>query len=100
MRADIFFAFPHVAVSSEGEEGLVQRIGREKISSACGALLAIQGEAKGWAGDKNYDDDAEYTVLRNKVLHKVSASSEPAHALDRLQNRFNSVFNSVRLHTR
>ncbi|GAQ84874.1 hypothetical protein KFL_002100040 [Klebsormidium nitens] len=68
----VFFAFPHVAVSADGAEGMVQRIGREKISSACGALIAIQGEAKGWSGDAQYPDDIEYTILRNKVLHKQS----------------------------
>jgi hypothetical protein len=68
----IFFAFPHVAVSADGSEGLVQRIGREKISSACGALIAIQGEAKGYKGEAQYQDDIEYTILRNKVLHKAS----------------------------
>lgn len=72
----IFFAFPHVAVSANGEEGLVQRIGREKISSACGALLAIQGEAKSWSGDASIPDDPEYQVLRNKVLHKQSCQCE------------------------
>eukprot|EP00243_Klebsormidium_subtile_P000160 TRINITY_DN1024_c0_g1_i1.p1 TRINITY_DN1024_c0_g1~~TRINITY_DN1024_c0_g1_i1.p1 ORF type:complete len:486 (+),score=115.64 TRINITY_DN1024_c0_g1_i1:231-1688(+) len=72
----IFFAFPHVAIGADGSEGMVQRIGRVHTSSACGALIAIQGEARGWSGDKQYEDDVEYTILRNKVLHKQSCQCD------------------------
>ena len=43
----IFFSLPHVAVDSSGALGKIQRPGRAKVSSACGALGAALGELQG-----------------------------------------------------
>eukprot|EP00961_Rhodomonas_salina_P002487 34661-Rhodomonas_salina.1 len=42
----IFWVAPHIALPIHGETGTVYRPGREKPSTACGALLAVLGEMK------------------------------------------------------
>eukprot|EP00245_Coleochaete_scutata_P005498 TRINITY_DN19109_c0_g1_i1.p1 TRINITY_DN19109_c0_g1~~TRINITY_DN19109_c0_g1_i1.p1 ORF type:complete len:449 (-),score=89.62 TRINITY_DN19109_c0_g1_i1:490-1836(-) len=69
----IFFAFPHISIGETGETGSLLRRGRGKPSSACGALIAIKGEAS-QARDETKEpypsDDFEYVSLRRKVLSK------------------------------
>ncbi len=38
----MFFAFPHIAINSEGEVGAITRPGRPKKSCACGALQKVR----------------------------------------------------------
>jgi len=65
----IFFAFPHISIGESGEVGSILRRGRGKPSSACGALIAIKNDAtKGAAADNVDPDDAEYGLLKKKIL--------------------------------
>ncbi|GJP46762.1 hypothetical protein CLOM_g6004 [Closterium sp. NIES-68] len=63
----IFFAFPHVSIGESGDVGSLLRRGRGKPSSACGALIAIQGDIN--AGKATVSDpyDEEYVLLKKKV---------------------------------
>ena len=70
--ADVFFAFPHIAVSETGSIGDLVRVGRDKISQACGALVAIKGiAARGETLPEDPEDD-ELVKLTSKVLAHVS----------------------------
>ncbi|GJP47137.1 hypothetical protein CLOM_g6366 [Closterium sp. NIES-68] len=71
----IFFAFPHVSIGESGEVGSLLRRGRGKPSSACGALIAINNDINGGAAPSMDSDDPEYTLLRKKIMTKVSKSS-------------------------
>ncbi|GJP68858.1 hypothetical protein CLOP_g25507 [Closterium sp. NIES-67] len=71
----IFFAFPHVSIGESGEVGSLLRRGRGKPSSACGALIAINNDINGGAAPSMDSDDPEYTLLRKKIMTKVSEST-------------------------
>ena len=53
-----------------GEVGSLLRRGRGKPSNACGALIAIKNTASTPAAED--PDDAEFVLLKNKVLGSVS----------------------------
>ncbi|CAI5952572.1 unnamed protein product [Closterium sp. NIES-64] len=72
----IFFAFPHVSVGESGEVGSLLRRGRGKSSSACGALIAIKNDINAGNGPSPDDDDAEYQLLKTKVMEKVQRKKE------------------------
>ncbi|CAI5475815.1 unnamed protein product [Closterium sp. Yama58-4] len=71
----IFFAFPHVSIGESGEVGSLLRRGRGKPSSACGALIAINNDINSGAAPSMDSDDPEYTLLRKKIMTKVSGSN-------------------------
>jgi hypothetical protein len=64
----VFFAFPHISIGESGEVGSILRRGRGKPSSACGALIAIKNLAKDGPSSDIDPDDAEFVLLKNKVL--------------------------------
>ncbi|CAI7750368.1 unnamed protein product [Closterium sp. NIES-53] len=68
----IFFAFPHVSIGESGEVGSLLRRGRGKASSACGALIAINNDINNGVAPSMDSDDPEYTLLRKKIMTKVS----------------------------
>ncbi|CAI5457680.1 unnamed protein product [Closterium sp. Yama58-4] len=68
----IFFAFPHVSIGESGEVGSLLRRGRGKPSSACGALIAINNDINNGTAPSMDSDDPEYTLLRKKIMAKVS----------------------------
>lgn len=68
----VFFAFPHVSVGESGEVGSILRRGRGKPSHACGALIAIQSDAKAGHEITDDGDDFEYVTLKKKVLSETS----------------------------
>ncbi|CAI5963120.1 unnamed protein product [Closterium sp. NIES-65] len=68
----IFFAFPHVSIGESGEVGSLLRRGRGKPSSACGALIAINNDINNGVAPSMDSDDPEYTLLRKKIMAKVS----------------------------
>eukprot|EP00241_Pyramimonas_parkeae_P023442 CAMPEP_0114300850 /NCGR_PEP_ID=MMETSP0059-20121206/13783_1 /TAXON_ID=36894 /ORGANISM="Pyramimonas parkeae, Strain CCMP726" /LENGTH=284 /DNA_ID=CAMNT_0001423529 /DNA_START=411 /DNA_END=1261 /DNA_ORIENTATION=- len=43
----VFIVGPHIAISSEGEVGAVERPGRPGLSGACGAIIAFNNELAG-----------------------------------------------------
>jgi len=79
--AKMFTVAPHVAVDENGNVGLVKRIGRSAISSACGALIAYHGEISGGKLNLASDPlDIEMCLLRQNLsasinAHKMSAMS-------------------------
>lgn len=63
---------PHIAISETGEVGKVQRRGREKISSACGALIAFQGElAVGSVNVGVKPNDIEQCTLKQALVPRL-----------------------------
>jgi hypothetical protein len=42
----VFFAFPHVAINSAGEVGVISRPGQPRTSCACGALAKALSQFK------------------------------------------------------
>ena len=43
----LFIVGPHIAISADGEIGKVERVGRDGLSGACGAMIAFAGEIAG-----------------------------------------------------
>ncbi|CAI5525760.1 unnamed protein product [Closterium sp. Naga37s-1] len=72
----IFFAFPHVSIGESGEVGSLLRRGRGKASSACGALIAINNDINNGVAPSMDSDDPEYTLLRKKIMAKVSGGNK------------------------
>ena len=72
LPADIFFAFPHVSIGESGEVGSLLRRGRGKPSNACGALIAIKNDINKGGAVSPDADDAEYVLLKKKVMSKVA----------------------------
>ncbi|CAI5475840.1 unnamed protein product [Closterium sp. Yama58-4] len=72
----IFFAFPHVSIGESGEVGSLLRRGRGKPSSACGALIAINNDINNGVAPSMDSDDPEYTLLRKKIMAKVSGGNK------------------------
>lgn len=74
----VFFAFPHIAIDSNGEMGALSRPGRPKQSCACGALIAILGAFKKEGVDPSckvpgvHDPlDPEFTILKQRLARRV-----------------------------
>ncbi|CAI7924594.1 unnamed protein product [Closterium sp. NIES-54] len=67
----IFFGFPHVSIGESGEVGSLLRRGRGKPSSACGALIAIQGDISAGGEIEEDPNNAEYVLLKKKIAAKV-----------------------------
>ncbi|CAI5929352.1 unnamed protein product [Closterium sp. NIES-64] len=71
----IFFGFPHVSIGESGEVGSLLRRGRGKPSSACGALIAIQGDISAGGEIEEDPNNAEYVLLKKKIAAKIPPSS-------------------------
>jgi len=74
----VFWVGPHIAIGTAGKIGDIYRPGREKISSACGALIALNGQIA--SGKLNMDlnpRDTEMSLLRQSVLSKLDYGQKP-----------------------
>jgi hypothetical protein len=71
----LFIAGPHVGIGPNGEPGVCEREGRQKPSSACGALLALLGELTG-SGLGRVDDreDPEQSLIRRLLGERASVT--------------------------
>ncbi len=72
LRRFVFCAMPHIAISRNGEVGLMYRDGVEAPSHACGALETIVEELA--AGHLNLEtdmQDIEQTIVRQKILSQL-----------------------------
>ncbi len=85
----MFFAFPHIAINSEGEMGALSRPGRPKQSCACGALLAILNAFKTEGVEKSckvpgvHDPlDPELTILQQRLARRVRYEKLDTSKLD------------------
>ncbi|KAG2431752.1 hypothetical protein HXX76_009248 [Chlamydomonas incerta] len=85
----VFFAFPHIAINSEGEMGALSRPGRPKQSCACGALLAILNAFKVDGVEKSckvpgvHDPlDPELTILQQRLARRVRYEKLDVSKLD------------------
>jgi len=73
-----FWAGPHIAFGTAGEVGQIYRAGREGISNACGALIALNGQiASGKLDTQLNPTDTEMSLLRQAVLSKLSYGQQP-----------------------
>lgn len=74
----VFYAMPHIAISKEGEVGIVYRDGLQKSSHACGALSAIVTElAEGHLNLQTDMQDLEQSILRQKLLSALRYGDHP-----------------------
>ncbi|GIL65559.1 hypothetical protein Vafri_19309 [Volvox africanus] len=74
----VFFAFPHIAINSEGEIGAITRPGRPKKSCACGALqkclieLKSEGVEAALRSPGLHDPlEPEYSILKQRLARRV-----------------------------
>jgi len=75
----LFFCGPHIAISEEGVVGDVWREGREKVSHACGALMAFQEELKeGKVAVKDDPQDLEQSSLKQYLLEYIKYGDVPS----------------------
>lgn len=74
----IFWVGPHIAFGTEGAAGKIWRPGREGISSACGALIALNGEIEGGKLSHGLDPtDIEMSHLREKIVGNLNYGEVP-----------------------
>ena len=79
----VFWAAPHIAYGVQHVAGRVYRPGRDGPSSACGALLALQGQLanagkEGASMDISLDpDDIEMSLVRQNVLGRLDYGFVP-----------------------
>eukprot|EP00850_Spirogloea_muscicola_P020997 SM000233S07968 [mRNA] locus=s233:22525:24359:- [translate_table: standard] len=79
----IFFAFPHIGIDKEGQQGKIHRIGRSQASSACGALLAMHKvieDNQGFIPEGDLDaDELEVSFLKKRLgSHIKSLPQKPS----------------------
>jgi pyruvate/2-oxoglutarate dehydrogenase complex dihydrolipoamide dehydrogenase (E3) component len=100
----VFWVAPHIAYGIQHIAGKVFRPGREGPSSACGALIALQGEITNAKLAVGLDpDDTEMSLLRQQVLGKLEYGQVPnltgityaAHdcVLEQVKNTAEAVIN-------
>jgi len=75
----VFWAAPHIAYGIQHIAGKVFRPGRDGPSSACGALIALNGEIAGSKIGVGLDPlDTEMSLLRQQVLGKLEYGQVPS----------------------
>ena len=68
----VYYAFPHIAIGSEGQLGLCKRRGRKEASNACGALNVFLGELKGRKLNLSLDnEDVELSLIRTRLMRRI-----------------------------
>jgi len=74
----IMWVAPHIAFGTDGPVGKIWRPGRETISSACGALIALNNEIDSAQMSVSLDPaDTEMSLLRQQVLGKLTYGQQP-----------------------
>lgn len=74
----VFYALPHIAIDSEGRIGVCRRRGRKELSTACGALDAIQKEmASGRMNPAVENSDVEQSLIRIRLMREIPYGSVP-----------------------
>ncbi len=74
----VYYALPHIAIDDRGEFGIYFRLGREKPSHACGALVAFHHELTSRSLQLALDpDDLEQSFLKRHLLHKLRYGDVP-----------------------
>jgi hypothetical protein len=74
----VFWVGPHIAFGTAGGVGEIFRPGREKISSACGALIALNGQIAGGKMEMGLNPvDTEMSLLRQAVMSKLTYGQQP-----------------------
>mmetsp|Transcript_5948 Transcript_5948/g.11369 ORF Transcript_5948/g.11369 Transcript_5948/m.11369 type:complete len:559 (+) Transcript_5948:814-2490(+) len=73
----VFIVGPHIAISSEGEVGAVERPGRPGLSGACGAIIAFNNElAGGSLAMETINTDLEMTLMKQRILSELNFGSK------------------------
>jgi hypothetical protein len=74
----VFWVGPHIAISGKNEMGKVWRPGREKQSTACGALLAVLGEITSGCVNVQLDpSDIEMSLLKQHTMSYLQYGQQP-----------------------
>ena len=74
----VFWVGPHIAYGTTGCVGEIYRPGRDRISHACGALLALQKQIVGGKLSMELNPvDTEMSLLRQSILSKLQYGQQP-----------------------
>ena len=74
----VFWVAPHIAMSGTNEVGKVWRPGRDKSSTACGALLAVLGGINQRRLDMMLDpSDIEMSLIKQSVMSFLDYGNQP-----------------------
>lgn len=74
----LYMAMPHIGIGQDGTPGLCYRPGREKPSSACGALVAFQKELLSGQVNLQTDPlDLEQSLLKQRLISKFNYGNVP-----------------------
>ena len=74
----VFWVGPHIACGTTGCVGEIFRPGRDRISHACGALLALQKQIESGKLSMELNPvDIEMSLLRQSVLSKLRYGQQP-----------------------
>ena len=68
----VYYAFPHIAIGSDGRLGVCKRRGRKEKSSACGALNVFLKEMSGGKLNLLMDnEDVEQSLIKMRLLREI-----------------------------
>jgi hypothetical protein len=74
----VAFCFPHIGIDEDGRIGRVQRRGRGRASTACGALVDFRNQLLAGVREFSLDaDDVEQSLLRMRLSSMVGATEVP-----------------------
>ena len=73
----VFYAFPHISISSSGYVGLSLRPGRSIETDVCGALCKLQKElCSGYVSFETDWNDIEQSLLKQRVISQLNLQQE------------------------
>lgn len=75
----VAFCFPHIGLDEHGELGRVQRRGRLRASTACGALESCRKDLMAGRRTAGVDvDDVEQSLLRARLSELMEVGAQPS----------------------
>jgi len=93
----VFVLFgPHIGFTPDGEAGKFLRIGQEKVSTACGALVTGYNQCTGGPHIPDDPSDMDQSWLRKKLLpHCKSLAGSPSLMVDLVLEAYKEVEKEV-----
>ena len=74
----VIYVMPHIGIDDTGRIGYVRRVGQDKTTTACGALMQFQSElAEGRAVTDLDPFDLEMSLLRQRLLRAIPWGEVP-----------------------
>ncbi len=74
----VYFCMPHIGIGPKGEVGSYLRPGMERMSTACGALVAVHKELSSGSLNLSLDMlDIEQSLLKNRMVRMLTWGEMP-----------------------